>query len=155
MSIPKERIYILDMCEEFCGNQSVPFKTVAQLIAAGQGLDELEPLKWERGQGASQTAYLCYSSGTSGLPVSHMKIHTFNHSHIHGLAPRLYYYLLCFLERRHDQPCQRDCKRFADVNVRETCSGAKTYHETIRSRLGLVTSKPHIWFSRHRPNRHL
>jgi acyl-CoA synthetase (AMP-forming)/AMP-acid ligase II len=72
VGIPKERIYILDICEEFCGNKSVPFKTVAQLITTGQNLDELESLKWERGQGASQTAYLCYSSGTSGLPVSYI-----------------------------------------------------------------------------------
>jgi acyl-CoA synthetase (AMP-forming)/AMP-acid ligase II len=60
------------MCKEFCGNSSVPFKTVGQLIDAGKKLPELEPLKWEKGQGARQTAYLCYSSGTSGLPVSRM-----------------------------------------------------------------------------------
>lgn len=70
MGIPKERIYVLDMSEEFGGNKSVPFKTISQLIEAGEELGELEPLKWEKGQGARQTAYLCYSSGTSGLPVS-------------------------------------------------------------------------------------
>ena len=70
MGIPKERVYILDICDEFCDNKPVPFKTVGQLIEAGQSLGELEPLKWEKGQGARQTAYLCYSSGTSGLPVS-------------------------------------------------------------------------------------
>jgi hypothetical protein len=73
VGIPKERIYVLDICEEFCGNKSIPFKTVDQLIEAGQSLRKLEPLKWEKGQGARQTAYLCYSSGTSGLPVSYMK----------------------------------------------------------------------------------
>lgn len=40
------------------------------LIALGKGQRDLEPLRWEKGQGARQTAFLCYSSGTSGLPVS-------------------------------------------------------------------------------------
>lgn len=61
------------MCEELSGSKSVPFKTVAQLIDDGQKLPDLEPLKWEKGQGARQTAFLCYSSGTSGLPVSFLK----------------------------------------------------------------------------------
>lgn len=57
------------MPKEFSGDKKLPFKTVGQLIEAGGKLPELEPLKWAKGQGARQTAYLCYSSGTSGLPV--------------------------------------------------------------------------------------
>jgi ribosome assembly protein SQT1 len=70
VGIPKERVYILEMPKEFSGNKSLPFKTIGQVIETCQKLPELEPLKWEKGQGARQTAYLCYSSGTSGLPVS-------------------------------------------------------------------------------------
>ena len=68
--IPSNRIYILEMPKEVTGDKSVPFKTVGQLIAEGEKLPAIEPLKWEKGRGAKQTAYLCYSSGTSGLPVS-------------------------------------------------------------------------------------
>jgi ribosome assembly protein SQT1 len=68
--IPNNRIYILEMPKEFSGDKSVPFKTVGQLIAEGEKLPQLAKQKWEKGQGARQTAYLCYSSGTSGLPVS-------------------------------------------------------------------------------------
>ena len=49
---------------------SEEFKTVDQLIQEGNNLPQLEELRWEKGQGAKQTAFLCYSSGTSGLPVS-------------------------------------------------------------------------------------
>lgn len=45
------------------------FKTVDQLIQDGMKQPRLEDLKWEKGQGARQTAFLCYSSGTSGLPA--------------------------------------------------------------------------------------
>jgi len=68
--IPNNRVYILEMPKEFSGDETVPFKTVGQLIADGAKLPNLENQKWEKGQGARQTAYLCYSSGTSGLPVS-------------------------------------------------------------------------------------
>ena len=70
--IPKERVYILEMPKEFSGDKKLPFKTVSQLILAGEKLPQLEALKWEKGQGARQTAYLCYSSGTSGLPVGQL-----------------------------------------------------------------------------------
>lgn len=66
-NMPHERIYICEMP----GDSSIPrqYKTVSQLIDAGRGLPPLEPMKWTQGQGARQTAFLCYSSGTSGLPV--------------------------------------------------------------------------------------
>jgi len=70
VGIPNNRIYILEMPKEFSGNNTVPFKTVGQLVAEGDKLPQLPKQKWEKGQGARQTAYLCYSSGTSGLPVS-------------------------------------------------------------------------------------
>jgi hypothetical protein len=52
------------------GNTKVPFKTVGELIEEGKKLAPLPPLNWSKGQGGTQTAFLCYSSGTSGLPVS-------------------------------------------------------------------------------------
>jgi len=53
------------------GGQKPPkeFKTVDQLIQEGKKLPELEKLKWDKGEGKRRTAFLCYSSGTSGLPV--------------------------------------------------------------------------------------
>ena len=70
--IPRSRIYLLDMPQEFLGGAAVPkeFKAVEQLVTEGTSLGELESLRWEKGQGTKQCAYLCFSSGTSGLPVS-------------------------------------------------------------------------------------
>jgi acyl-CoA synthetase (AMP-forming)/AMP-acid ligase II len=69
VGISNNKVYILEMPKEFSGSKSVPFKTVGQLVGEGAQLPELEKLKWEKGQGKRQTAFLCYSSGTSGLPV--------------------------------------------------------------------------------------
>lgn len=70
--IPQNRVYIVDLPSEFVGNAKAPlqFKTLEQLIAAGKSLPQVEKLKWGPGQGARTTAFICYSSGTSGLPVS-------------------------------------------------------------------------------------
>lgn len=68
--IPRARVYLCDMPAEPAQNVSTEFKTLAQLIERGRDLPELEPIRWEQGQAKRQTAYLCYSSGTSGLPVS-------------------------------------------------------------------------------------
>ncbi|KAL9567245.1 hypothetical protein ACKAV7_008620 [Fusarium commune] len=46
------------------------FKTIEDLIEEGKNLSPLELPAWVPGQGKRQVAYLCYSSGTSGLPVS-------------------------------------------------------------------------------------
>lgn len=69
--IPKKNVYLFTLPKEATGGQENPkeFKTVDQLIQEGQKLPRLEDLKFSKGQGAKQTAFLCYSSGTSGLPV--------------------------------------------------------------------------------------
>ncbi len=69
--IPRERVYICELPEQASGGVKATneFKTLNQLIDAGASFPALEPIKWEAGQGARQTAFLCYSSGTSGLPV--------------------------------------------------------------------------------------
>jgi ribosome assembly protein SQT1 len=69
--IPANRIYILELPKEFTGGQAIPagMKTVDDFIKEGANLPRLEPLNWEPGHGAKRTAFLCYSSGTSGLPV--------------------------------------------------------------------------------------
>ena len=69
--IPRRHVYLLSVPEEVRGVAIAPpeLKTVDQLIDDGARLPPLEDLRWEKGQGAKQTAFLCYSSGTSGLPV--------------------------------------------------------------------------------------
>ena len=69
--IPKNHIYLLALPKEATGGLSSPpeFRTVDQLIEDGGELPSLEKLQWQTGDGANKTAFLCYSSGTSGLPV--------------------------------------------------------------------------------------
>ncbi|KAM5472439.1 hypothetical protein MauCBS54593_003030 [Microsporum audouinii] len=75
--IPKSRVYIIDFPGEFTGSAKIPtdFKTLEQFITEGYSLKPLEKVKWAPGQGAKQTAFLCYSSGTSGLPKGVMISH--------------------------------------------------------------------------------
>lgn len=71
VGIPKERIYLLELPESMTQGQSNKgLKTVNQLVKEGENLPQIEQLKWSQGEGARRTAFLCYSSGTSGLPVS-------------------------------------------------------------------------------------
>ncbi|KAM0470468.1 hypothetical protein ACHAP7_009532 [Fusarium lateritium] len=73
--IADSRVFLLPIS----GAPSDPsFKTVDDLIAQGRQLTKVPQIVWPRGQGARQVAYLCYSSGTSGLPkavkISHQNI---------------------------------------------------------------------------------
>lgn len=71
--IAEKNIYILTMPEEALAGTAGKlegFKTVDQLIAEGQTLPPVQELAWETGQGARQCAFLNFSSGTTGLPVS-------------------------------------------------------------------------------------
>lgn len=71
VGLPKDRIYLLEVPDIILGGARPPaeYKTVSDLVEQGKSLPELEKLKWTPGQGARQVAFLCYSSGTSGLPV--------------------------------------------------------------------------------------
>lgn len=72
VNIPNDRIFLLTIPGV---TQKAPYVTVDDLIQEGKSLPELDALKWVKGQGARQVAYLCYSSGTSGLPVSERVTH--------------------------------------------------------------------------------
>lgn len=67
VGIPEDKIFLMDIPHH---SQKLPFQTVDDLVNLGHSVPDLEPLKWVKGQGARQVAFLCYSSGTSGLPVS-------------------------------------------------------------------------------------
>ncbi|KAJ5177082.1 Acyl-CoA ligase inpC [Penicillium canariense] len=92
--LPKSKIYLIDVPQPLLGGANPPseYKSLSQLAEAGKTLPALEPLQWGPGEGARRTAFLCYSSGTSGLPkgvmISHrnviantLQIKTFEHSH--------------------------------------------------------------------------
>lgn len=64
--IPRSAVFLLNVPG---GKPHPEFPSIDDLIAQGKTLPEPPKLSWIKGQGKRQTAFLCYSSGTSGLPV--------------------------------------------------------------------------------------
>ena len=138
--IPKNRIYLLALPKEATGGLSSPpeYKTVDQLVQDGGKLPQLEKLQWQKGDGARKTAFLCYSSGTSGLPVCTSPYN--NAMHTDSTQT----------ERRHDFPQKRHIQRPANSSVRETLQrfSTRAWQQAWcdGSRAGSIATKPYILF---------
>jgi long-subunit acyl-CoA synthetase (AMP-forming) len=72
VGIPKRHVYLIDSPGQTrtSSNPASGQTSVQNLVSEGSKEPWLDENVWEPGQGARQVAFLCYSSGTSGRPVS-------------------------------------------------------------------------------------
>ncbi|KAF5553357.1 phenylacetyl ligase [Fusarium mexicanum] len=83
--ISQDHIFILDMPGQTNNSR---FVALSALIEEGRRLRPLPPLKWAKEQGKRQVAYICFASGTSGLPKGVMLSH---HNIISNVALQVAY----------------------------------------------------------------
>ena len=71
VGILRNRIYLLDTPNSAIRDTPMPsgLSSLNGLIELGFSEPALAPLKLKPGEGGRRVAFLCYSSGTSGLPV--------------------------------------------------------------------------------------
>lgn len=68
--LPQNCIFLCPVAgSESCASSKTNFRTLDELIAEGAELPKLRTQQWSVGQSKQQVAFICYSSGTSGLPV--------------------------------------------------------------------------------------
>lgn len=154
---PKDRIYLIDLPAQLTGGAKAPaeLKTLAQFFEAGKSLPKLEKLNWSAGEGARRTAFLCYSSGTSGLPVSrwswigHAQKKRKKTVANGSLTP----------ERCDDFSSQRHRQRSANHGFREELPrishSSRIKDPAYRGCSGSASSEPHLFSRRHLPCRPL
>lgn len=70
-NLPKSKIYLIDVPQVMLGKSQPPkeYKTISDILESGKSAPAVDAPNWGPGEGARRTAFLCYSSGTSGLPV--------------------------------------------------------------------------------------
>ena len=77
VNIASNKIFLYEIAPQAAGGKETPpeFKTVDQLIQTGSKLPNAKPIQLSEGAGKTRTAFLCFSSGTSGLPKGVMISH--------------------------------------------------------------------------------
>lgn len=74
--IPPNRVFLMVLPNETSENLAKSgHMTIDNLIETGKSLPATIPPDWSQGEGAHRPAFLCYSSGTSGLPKGVMISH--------------------------------------------------------------------------------